>query len=105
MNTLRELVAKIQYDSSWGIWAATLFTPDSEARYGQRQFENGGVLDDKEFFADGVQIGDFLANDASFAAEQTEEGEEFEEDRDAAACFLIAEIEQERQEAEADHAA
>jgi hypothetical protein len=61
MATLKELVGAIQYDSSWGIWAATVggkFTPESEARYGQCQFENGGLLDEFEFFADGVQIGD-----------------------------------------------
>ena len=61
---LKDLAASIQYDSSWGIWAELIngkFTPDSEARYGQRQFENGGLLDEFEFFADGEKIGDSIS--------------------------------------------
>lgn len=57
---LTEAITRIQYDSSWAIWADTPFTPDSEARYGQRQFEQGGVLDSKSFFADGIQVGDYI---------------------------------------------
>ena len=59
MNLI-DAISKIQYDSNWGIWADTPFIPDSEARYGQRQFEQGGVLDGKSFFADGVQVGDYV---------------------------------------------
>ena len=58
---LKDLVGSIQYDSSWGIWAELIdgkFTPQSEARYGQKIFENGGLLDDFAYFYDGVQIGD-----------------------------------------------
>lgn len=58
---LLDLIAKIQPDDSWGIWAETPFTPDSPARYGQMQFENGGMLDDAVFFADGMQCGDFIS--------------------------------------------
>lgn len=61
MSTLKELATSISYDSSWGIWAELIdgkFTLDSKARYGQRHFENGGLLDGFEFFADGVQIRD-----------------------------------------------
>lgn len=61
MATLKELANNISYDSSWGIWAGLIdgkFTADSDARYGQRQFQNGGVLDGFEFFADGVQVRD-----------------------------------------------
>ena len=36
-------------DSQWGIWADAPFTAESESRVGQIQFENGGLLDDKEF--------------------------------------------------------
>lgn len=57
---LAEAIVKIQYDSSWGVWAEVPFAPDSEARYGQCQFENGGVLDNKELFTDGVSIGDWF---------------------------------------------
>ena len=59
-TSLAELIQKIGYDDSWGIWADAPFTPESEARYGQRQFENGGLLDAKEFFASGTRCGDFL---------------------------------------------
>ena len=64
MSTLNDLAASIQYDSSWGIWAKLIdgkFSPESQARYGQRQFENGGLLDEFEFFADGEKIGDSIA--------------------------------------------
>lgn len=69
MATLKELASNISYDSSWAIWAELIdgkFTADSQARYGQRQFENGGILDGFEFFADGVQIRD---NADEFAGE------------------------------------
>ncbi|MCY3744496.1 MAG: hypothetical protein OXH00_26060 [Candidatus Poribacteria bacterium] len=36
-------------ESQWGIWADAPFTADSDSRVGQTQFENGGLLDDKEF--------------------------------------------------------
>lgn len=58
--TLRDLIQEIQYDSSWGIWAETPFTPHSVARYGQTQFRNGGLLDDMQFFADGVECGNAI---------------------------------------------
>lgn len=61
MATLKDLASNIQYDSSWGVWAELIdgkFTPESQARYGQCQFENGGVLDEFEFVANGEKIGD-----------------------------------------------
>ena len=58
---LADAIIMIQYTPSWGIWAELPFSPDSEARLGQVRFENGGLLDDMEFFADGVACGDFLA--------------------------------------------
>lgn len=64
MATLKELASNISYDSSWGIWAELVdgkFTAESEARYGQRLFENGGVLDEFEFLADGETIGDSIS--------------------------------------------
>jgi hypothetical protein len=62
--TLKDLASSISYDSSWGIWAELIdgkFAPQSQARYGQRQFENGGLLDEFKFFADGEKIGDSIA--------------------------------------------
>lgn len=61
MATLKDCIGSIQYDSSWGIWAELIdgkFSPDSQARYGQMIFENGGLLDEFQYFANGVQIGD-----------------------------------------------
>ncbi|MBD2316710.1 hypothetical protein [Phormidium tenue] len=61
MPTLQVLASNIQYDSSWGIWAELIdgkFAAQSQARYGQRQFENGGLLDEFAFFANGKKIGD-----------------------------------------------
>ena len=65
MATLKDLASRIQYDSSWGIWAELIdgkFTPESQARYGQSQFENGGILDGFAFFAHGEKIGDHQTN-------------------------------------------
>lgn len=58
---LYEAIIKIGYDDSWGIWAEVPFSPEGEARIGQRIFENGGLLDEKVFFATGTECGDFLA--------------------------------------------
>ena len=57
---LVEAITRIQNDPNWGIWADTPFTPYSEARYGQRRFEQGGVLDDKSFFASGTEVNDYV---------------------------------------------
>lgn len=64
-NSLKDLASVIQYDSSWGIWAELIdgkFTPESQARYGQTQFENGGLLDEFNYFADGESIWDHHVN-------------------------------------------
>ena len=69
MATLKDLVTAISYDSSWGIWAELIdgkFIADSQGRYGQSQFENGGLLDGFEFFSNGVQIQE---NASEFAGE------------------------------------
>jgi hypothetical protein len=61
---LIEALLQIQYDSNWGIWAEPdedgKFTEDAEARYGQRIFENGGLLDEKVYVCNGENIGDWL---------------------------------------------
>ena len=92
MDTLSELIRRAGYEDSWGIWAEAPFTPDSPARYGQRQFENGGLLDSKVFFASGTRCGDFLAE----YCPRDDEGnlDYMGEGADA----LIEEIEQERKE-------
>jgi hypothetical protein len=61
--TLAEAAAAIQYDSNWGVWASLddgKFTPESQARYGQRCFENGGMLDEFQYFTNGETIQNFL---------------------------------------------
>lgn len=49
----------VSYDRSWGIYA-TGCDANAEARIGQTQFENGGLLDDKHFICDGEQLGDAI---------------------------------------------
>jgi hypothetical protein len=65
--TLAEAAAVIQYDSNWGIWASLddygKFAADSQARYGQRCFENGGMIDEFRYFANGETIQNFLLED------------------------------------------
>ena len=60
---LVDALLNIQYDSSWGIWAELKdgeLAENSEARYGQMTFENGGLLDEKVYVCNGEQIGDWL---------------------------------------------
>ena len=62
--TLIEAIEGITYSRQWGIWASLeegKFSEDSEARYGQKCYQNGGILDDYEFFGNGESIHDFLA--------------------------------------------
>ena len=57
------LTGGLTYDPSWGIYAERIdgeFKPESPARFGQRQFENGGLLDDKELFTTNESAVDFM---------------------------------------------
>jgi len=48
------LIGTLSYTSSWEIYAEKIdgeFKGESPARFGQAQFDNGGLLDDCEFFA------------------------------------------------------
>lgn len=61
--TLIEAITNIQYDSSWGIWAELIdgqLKPESKARYGQRVFENGGLLDEMVYVCNGETAGDHV---------------------------------------------
>lgn len=59
-KTLAELILDgVAYDRGWGVYADSL-DPDASARYGQTQFENGGLLDGKIFVANGMAINDAL---------------------------------------------
>lgn len=57
---LIEAIRTIGYSSNWGIWieATDTLTPETPARIGQMQFENGGILDGMEFLINGEQIND-----------------------------------------------
>ena len=51
---IQTLAGGLEYSGNWAIYAEPIdgeFKPESLARFGQTQFENGGVLDDCEFFA------------------------------------------------------
>lgn len=57
------LTGGLTYDSSWAIYAERIdgeFKPESPARFGQRQFENGGLLDNKEIFTTNESAVDFM---------------------------------------------
>ena len=53
---IEKIVRGANYVSDWGIWADEPFTAESEARQGQTQFDNGGEVDEKSFFATNEQI-------------------------------------------------
>ena len=84
---LVEAIQRIQYEESWGIWAEVPFASESEARFGQVQFEHLGLLDDKVFFADGVTCGNYI----TVYCEGIDCLEEF---GDEAAREMIAEVEE-----------
>jgi hypothetical protein len=49
----------VSYDSSWGIYADSC-DANAEARIGQTQFEQGGLLDGKQLICTGEQLGDAI---------------------------------------------
>lgn len=55
MNTLKDLITKIEFSSNWAIYANDIH-PDSPARIGNTQFRSGGMLDGKKFIIDGEQV-------------------------------------------------
>ena len=60
--TLKQTILKIGDDDNWGVWATTPFTPDSEARIDPLAIEDGGLADDKAFFANGGACGKFVSD-------------------------------------------
>ena len=59
--TLEDLIKNgLQYDSSWGIYADGR-TPNANARVGQTQFEQGGILDGKQLICNGIQLNDAIS--------------------------------------------
>lgn len=100
--TLKEAILRINNESSWSVYAKSPFTADSEARIGQTQFENGGLLDDKEW----VGNGDRINERASLDSFHDDFPNASEADREYAEEIwieegLIPELEAERREREA----
>lgn len=66
MKTLIDILSSsLDYSDSWGIYAERIegeFTPQSPARFGQRIFENGGMIDDCDFFCSNTSAEDFRSN-------------------------------------------
>ena len=87
MTLIEILTGSISYDSSWAIYAEKIdgeFHNESPARFGQRQFEDGGLLDECEFFA---------TNDAAWdAIENWCDGSEDESIREEGAEQYIADV-------------
>ena len=62
---LSTALKNISYDSSFAVYAEKIddrFVPHSPARFGQVQFENGGLMDDKEFVCNGEAPHDWAAS-------------------------------------------
>ena len=58
MKTLEYALQDISNDSNWGIYASYPLTAQTEIRFGQPQFENGGLLDEKKFVINGESAND-----------------------------------------------
>lgn len=85
MRLISILTGYISYDNSFAIYAKKIngaFCNDSPARFGQTCFDNGGLLDDCEFFATNDSALDSIESWADGDEDATEEGAE----------MLIAEI-------------
>jgi len=92
-QTLSEAIQRIQYDAYFGVWAETPFTPQSHARFGRCEFEGGGLIGDgMEFFANGVEIGDYMLRHSDGASDLLSDEDWVAE----AADFMIGEYEEDR---------
>ena len=78
--------------NDFGIWAEAPFTEDSESRIGRTQFENGGLLDEKQFVCTLASL------TARIDAQIDEADGDIEYQREIAIETLIAELEDERLE-------
>lgn len=63
--TLQELIkGGLSYDRNWHVYAEKIdgkFCLNSKARFGQAIFENGGLMDNYEYFGNNEDIVDFIA--------------------------------------------
>ena len=66
MTTLKTyLTTSLSYDPSWGLWAEKIdgkFELESDARFGQFVFDNGGMADDYELVGNNVSLTDSRDN-------------------------------------------
>jgi hypothetical protein len=64
VSTLKEVLLRgFSYESQWGIWAEKIdgeFRPESQYRFGQFWFENGGVLDNFECVGSNERLEDAI---------------------------------------------
>jgi hypothetical protein len=65
--TLQEILSNgLEYSNSWAVYAEVNekgeFDSKLAARFGQTQFENGGLLDGFKLFGTNTQIYDFLCD-------------------------------------------
>ena len=58
--TLKEIIANgLEYSTSWAVYADG-FQSESQARIGNTQFVNGGLLDGKKLICNGQELGDLI---------------------------------------------
>ena len=81
-------------ESNWGIWAEAPFSENSDSRVGQIQFENGGLLDDKQ------PVGTLESLTREIEGQIDDEDGDLEYQREVAVETLIGELEEERHAAE-----
>lgn len=95
MKTLIDILSgDLDYSDNWGIYAERIdgfFTAQSPARFGQRIFENGGLLDDCEFFCSNTQAEDNRSNWIG-SSEEYDEDFDFTDLYQEAAEQLIDEV-------------
>ena len=61
MTLLEAITSDLGYDTQWAIYAERVdgvFAEDSNARFGRTEFDNGGLLDDLEFFENSAVVVD-----------------------------------------------
>lgn len=60
---LADALINVPYCDSWGVYAIPeedIFTQDSTARYGEKNFENGGLHPEFQKICNGTTAGDFI---------------------------------------------
>ena len=101
---LKDAITRINYDQSIGIYATAPFSSNSDCRYGDRQFENGGLLDAKVFAINGEQANERISAFDDSVKDIVADDSDLNAARDIwIAEQLIPELEETRQELDALH--